>query len=261
MDLDFNFFYDWAKKYLGLDLDAYKETQLQRRISTVMRNAGAVNLREYAKLIESDEKIKRAFLDYITINVTEFFRNKDIFDEFEVVLKDVLKPRFRSIKIWSAACSIGAEPYSLAIIADKNNIRLDSKIIATDIDEPILNRAREGIYKDHELKNIPKEDLDNYFTAEDKSYKVSDRIKNMVSFKRHDLLQDRYGNGYHAVLCRNVTIYFKNYARDQIYKGISESLVPGGIFFTGATESIYNPSQFGLKKLTTFIYEKEDFHG
>lgn len=256
MDTDFEFFYDWVKKNLGLDLDAYKETQLQRRITTVMRSAGATNLKDYAKLIESDQKIKRAFLDYITINVTEFFRNKDIFHDFEGVLKDILLPRFKSIKIWSAACSIGAEPYSLAILMDKYNIPLDSKIMATDIDEPILHRAKLGIYNDYEIKNLPKEDLDNYFISHEKAYKVKDRIRNMVSFKKHDLLQDKYDKGYHVVLCRNVTIYFKNYARDQIYKKMSESLVSGGILFTGATESIYNPSEFGFRKLSTFIYEK-----
>lgn len=256
MELDFEFFYDWTNKKLGLDLSAYKEQQLQRRIGTVMKSAGASDLREYAKLIESDETIKRAFLDYITINVTEFFRNKDLFDEFESILKTTLVPRFKTLKIWSAACSIGAEPYSLAIIVDKNKIKLENKIMATDIDVPILNKARMGEYKEHEIKNIPKEDLDNYFTLQEKTYRVNDRIKNMVSFKRHDLLQDRYESGFHAVICRNVTIYFKNYARDQIYKKISDSLVTGGVFFTGATESIYNPAEFNLRKLSTFIYEK-----
>lgn len=256
MELDFDFFYDWASKKLGLDLNAYKEQQLQRRIATVMRSAGASNLKDYARLIESDETIKRAFLDYITINVTEFFRNKDIFDEFESVLKNTLVPRFKAVKIWSAACSIGAEPYSLAIIMDKNKLKLENKIIATDIDVPILNRAKMGEYKDHEIKNIPKEDLDSYFTLHDKTYKVKDKIKNMVSFKKHDLLQDKYESGFHAIVCRNVTIYFKNHARDQIYKKISESLVTGGVFFTGATESIYNPGEYNLKKLSTFIYEK-----
>lgn len=256
MSLDFDYFYDWAYKNLNINLDAYKETQLQRRIGTVMKSSGATNLREYAKLISSDEKVKRDFLDYITINVTEFFRNKEIFEEFEKIMVEILEPRFKSINIWSAACSIGAEPYSLAIIMDKNKIPLKNKILATDIDEPILERARRGIYKENEVKNIDKDDLKNYFTIEDKEYHVSDKIKRMVNFKKHDLIVDKYEKGFHAIICRNVTIYFKNETREQIYRKFQESLVPGGIFFTGATESIYNPSDFGLRKLSTFIYEK-----
>ena len=256
MSLDFDFFYNWAYRNLNLNLDAYKETQLQRRIGTVMKNAGATDLQEYAKLISKDEKVKRDFLNYITINVTEFFRNKEIFDEFENVLKEILVPRFKSINIWSAACSIGAEPYSLAIIMNKNKIPLKNKILATDIDEPILEKARQGRYKENEIKNISKDNLKNYFTLNDKEYIVNEDIKKMVNFKKHDLILDNYEKGFHAIVCRNVTIYFKNETRDLIYKKFQESLVPGGIFFTGATESIYNPKEYGLRKLSTFIYEK-----
>jgi len=85
---------------------------------------------------------------------------------------------------------------------------------------------------------------------------VKDNIKDMVRFKRHDLLLDKYDRGFHAVVCRNVTIYFKNDAKDDIYRKINESLVSGGVFFMGATESIFNPKEFGFKKLSTFIYEK-----
>jgi len=256
MNLDFEFFYNWIQKNLNINLDAYKETQLQRRITTVMKSAGANTLQEYAQLIGKDEQIRRIFLDYITINVTEFFRNKEIFDEFEAVLVDVLIPKFKTVKIWSAACSVGAEPYSIAMILDKNNLSLRNKIIATDIDDTILQKAKNGVYKDHEIKNIDKADIDKYFTFEKNSYEIRDNIKSMVTFKKHDLILDNYEKGFHAVVCRNVTIYFKNEAKNEIYKKINESLVQGGIFFTGATESIYNPSEFGFKKLSTFIYEK-----
>lgn len=256
MELDFNFFYKWVQANLSIDLNAYKESQLQRRISTVMRGAGATTLHEYAKLISNDEQIKRTFLDYITINVTEFFRNKEIFDEFESVIMNLLIPKFKSVKIWSAACSLGAEPYSIGIILDKNNIAHNNKIIATDIDDTILNKARVGAFKDHEIKNLSKDILNKYFTRIDNSYVINDKIKKMVAFKKHDLILDNYDKGFHAVVCRNVAIYFKNETKNAIYKKINDSLVSGGVFFTGATESIYNPKDFGFKKLSTFIYEK-----
>lgn len=256
MSLDYDYFYKWAKRELNIDLDAYKEKQLQRRIGTVMKSSNAKNLEEYAKLISKDEEVKRIFLDYITINVTEFFRNKEIFNEFENILKSNLAPKFKRLNIWSAACSIGAEPYSIGVIADKNNIKLKDKILATDIDDIVLQKARQGIYNKRDLKNIDDSQINQYFNNIDEKYHIKDTIKEMVNFKKHDLILDEYSSGFHAVVCRNVTIYFKNDVKDMIYEKIHKSLVPGGVFFIGATETIYNPEKFGFKKLSTFIYEK-----
>lgn len=258
MGLNFEYFYDWVRKNLDINLDAYKEKQLQRRIGTVMKKAGATTLEEYSTLISQDENHRKAFLDYITINVTEFFRNKDIFQEFETLLINNLLPKFNDIKIWSAACSIGAEPYSISIILNKYNKfnKYNYKIIATDIDEGILKRANQGNFKPHEIRNIKQEDLNQYFSFEDNHYNIKDEFKEKITFKKHDLILDRYESGFHAVVCRNVAIYFKNETKEEIYRKISESLVSGGIFFIGATESIYNPKEYGLRKLSTFIYEK-----
>ncbi len=256
MELNFDFFYDWAKRKFNLELNAYKQKQLQRRISTVMKSAGANSLEEYAKLIEKDKEVKQKFLDYITINVTDFFRNKDLFDGFEQIVKDNLSRKFGALKIWSAACSIGSEPYSLGIIMDKNNLKLKDRILATDIDDEILNRARNGVYKEIEIKNLESTDLKRYFQLEKKEYAIDSKIKRMVNFKKHDLILDRYETGFHIIICRNVTIYFKNEVKEEIYKKFNDSLVDGGVLFTGATESIYNPEKLGFRKLSTFIYEK-----
>ena len=256
MELNFEKFYDFTRRKLNLELTAYKQKQLQRRITTVMKSSGAETLEEYARLIERDEAIKQKFLDYITINVTEFFRNRDIFDGFEKIVKEDLVKKFGALKIWSAACSIGSEPYSLGIIMDKNNLRLKDKILATDIDEEILNRARKGSYKEAEIKSIDRGDLKRYFSEENDQYTIDPKIRNMVNFKKHDLILGRYETDFHIIICRNVTIYFKNEVKDEIYKKFNDSLVKGGVLFTGATESIYNPEKLGFRKLSTFIYEK-----
>lgn len=256
MEDNFDQFYEWTKRRLNMDLHAYKQKQLQRRITTVMKSSGALDLKEYSTLMERDEGVKQKFLDYITINVTEFFRNKDIFSEFERIVKTNLSPKFGALRIWSAACSIGSEPYSLAIIMDKNNLRIKDKILATDIDDGVLDRAKQGTYKENEIKNIDKSDLKNYFVEENKAYKVESKIKSMIDFKKHDLILGSYERGFHIIICRNVTIYFTNDAKDEIYRKFNESLVSGGVLFTGATESIYNPEKLGFKKLSTFIYEK-----
>ncbi|TVP89667.1 CheR family methyltransferase, partial [Alkalibacterium sp.] len=122
--LNYDYFYNWVQANLNIRLDAYKEKQLNRRIQTVMRQSGALTLEEYSGLIHQDESVKKQFLDYITINVTEFFRNKDLFEKFEELLITDLSKKFDSISIWSAACSIGAEPYSLAMIIDRHSLPL-----------------------------------------------------------------------------------------------------------------------------------------
>lgn len=254
--LNFDFFYEWVLSNLNINLNAYKEKQLQRRIGTIMKQSGATTLEEYAKNISKDEILKKQFLDYITINVTEFFRNKDLFDNFELMINTHLSPKFKELKIWSAACSIGAEPYSLAMIAQKNNIKLKQKIIATDIDRTILDRAAKGYYRDNELKNVSLVDKNTYFDLKDGYYCIQNAIKQKVQFKQHDLVQDKYEKGFHAIVCRNVTIYFKSDVKDEIYMRMADSLVTGGLLFTGATETIYQPEKYQLRKIASFIYEK-----
>lgn len=256
MKLNFEFFNDWVQHRLGIRLEAYKERQMQRRISNIMESAGASSLEQYAKILEADSVARHAFVEHLTINVTEFYRNKSIFDMFEQRLMAQIVPKFERPKIWSAACSIGAEPYTLAMILAKNNIT-SGRIVATDIDDEILKKAKAGLYQSTEVKNVAATDLERYFnkTAEGK-YQVSTTLKNKITFKKHDLLKDRYEDNCHVVVCRNVTIYFKPDARDEVYRKLSESLVQGGILFTGATETISLADQIGLKKIDSFIYQK-----
>ncbi|WP_314061218.1 protein-glutamate O-methyltransferase CheR [uncultured Vagococcus sp.] len=256
MDVNFAEFYQWVLVNLGIDLHAYKEKQLQRRILSVMRNAGAETLADYTKLISTQPETKSEFLDYITINVTEFFRNPDLFKTFEKELVQQAS-QFGRLKIWSAACSVGAEPYSIAILAHKHQLKLKEGILATDIDEPILGKAKAGVYKESELKNVTAADRLAYFKEEEGLHHLTPQIKERVRFKKHDLLQSPFEKEFHAIVCRNVTIYFKNDARDELYRKFHDALVPGGLFFTGATETINNPEAIGFKKISTFIYQKQ----
>lgn len=256
MTWDFKQFYNWAERHLKLDLHSYKEKQLQRRINTIMTRSGAASLREYSELIIQDPVVKQDFFDYITINVTDFFRNENLFDEFEKLLVDELYPEFGPLKIWSAACSIGSEPYSLAIIMENQGIPVSGKILATDIDDKILERAREGIYNENELKNLSDQMMTQYFIKDGNDYHLKPVIKNYVRFSKHDLLLDPYEKNIHVIVCRNVMIYFKEEAKNEIYHKFSESLVTGGVLFTGATESIHNPDQYGLEKAGSFMYRK-----
>lgn len=252
--MDFKEFYRWAYKYFGLDLNAYKQAQLTRRIENLMNRVGAKNLREYINILENDKEEKQKFLDFITINVTEFFRNPNLFEELENLLKKEYFSKDKSINIWSAACSIGCEPYSIAMILKENNIK-NYNIIATDIDQTILAKAKEGIYSDLEIKNMDGKYL-KYFTKKDNKYFLSDEIKRMVKFEKADLILDNYRKNFDLILCRNVVIYFNTETKNRIYKEFNKSLNERGLLFIGATECIYNANELGFRKNSTFIYRK-----
>jgi chemotaxis protein methyltransferase CheR len=256
MQTDFEQFNQWVTDRLGVQLAAYKESQMQRRILTIMENSGAKNLKEYQRLLEKDAVAREAFLTHITINVTEFYRNKELFDAFEKTLLTKIIPQFHLPKIWSAACSIGAEPYTIAMILEKNRLATPT-VLATDIDQQILAKAKEGVYRKSELRNVPSGELASYFDVTEKNaYQIKPELKRKVHFKKHDLLKDPYEKNNHVIVCRNVTIYFKSDARDEVYQKFSDALVPGGILFTGATETINFSEKFGLKKIDSFIYQK-----
>ena len=254
--MDINDFEKWVFKDFNIDLSAYKSNQLHRRILSLMSRVGAATIDDYVELLKKDKDQRQKFLDFITINVTEFFRNPEIFDDLSKSIEKELLPYNKSLKIWSAACSIGAEPYSIAMILDSLNGGGNHKIIATDIDNTILERAKKGEYVLSEVKNVKGEYVTKYFQIDKEKFILASKIKNMVTFKKHDLILDSYDKDFDLIVCRNVVIYFNQDVKNIIYKKFSESLKKGGLLFVGATESIYNYKEFGFEKASTFIYKK-----
>ncbi len=254
--MDFNEFHKWAHRELGINLSAYKPEQLNRRINSLMTRVGIKTLDEYSRVIKNDLQQKQKFLDFITINVTEFFRNPELFIDLEKQISKELLPNNPNLKIWSAACSIGCEPYSIGIILNKLAPNGRHNIIATDIDDTILTRAKMGAYAQSEIKGLNSSDLSKYFSIKDDKYYIQSKVKNLVTFKKHDLILDRYDSQFDLIVCRNVVIYFNNDTKQEIYKKFSTSLKKGGLLFVGATESIYNYRDYGFEKASTFIYKK-----
>lgn len=254
--MDFDAFHKWVHKEIGINLSAYKPEQLDRRISSLMSRNGIKTLDEYTTVIKNNDEQRQKFLDFITINVTEFYRNPELFGELENVIKSELLSKSTKIKIWSAACSIGCEPYTMAMMLKKINSSGINTIIATDIDNTILERAKLGEYTITEVKNIKEAEINKYFSVNNGKYLIDNTIKSMVTFKKHDLILDNYEKDVDLILCRNVVIYFNSDIKDVIYKKFSESLKKGGILFVGATESIYKYKEFGFEKMSTFIYRK-----
>lgn len=253
--MDFNEFHNYIYKEFNLNLNAYKPEQLNRRIKSLMTRRGIQNLDEYKKVLLVNEEEREKFLDFITINVTEFFRNPDLFNELKKVIKEYSKEQM-NFKIWSAACSIGCEPYSIAMLLNEINSNIRVNILATDIDNNILKRARLGEYLETEMKNVNETFKSRYFKYSNNKYYISEKIKSEVTFKKHDLILDNYENNFDLIVCRNVVIYFKNDVKNDIFNKFSKSLKVGGLLFVGATESIYNYKDFNLEKVSTFIYKR-----
>ena len=161
----------------------------------------------------------------------------------------------RQLNIWSSACSTGEEPYSLVMLMS-NFFPLNSiKVLATDIDDGAIDKAKLGLYSEKSLENLPKKFIEDYFTKIEKSYKISDKIKSRVEFKKLDLLKDTFPKNVDLITCRNVMIYFTDDAKDLLYKKFNKSLSENGILFVGSTEQIIMPERYNFKSEKTFFYK------
>jgi len=255
---EFNNFKKKVATLIGLNLFNYKNAQMERRIVSLMNRNGINKLDEYYSMIASSKEKLEEFTNMLTINVTEFFRNNDKFNELEEKFIPELLKKHGSIKIWSAGCSCGAEIYSIAMIIDKLGVLDKCTLIASDFDQNILNRAKQGHYTKFELGTI-KPEYKKYFIPLDEKgekFKVDSKLTSKVKFERCDLLNNKFETGFHLILCRNVVIYFTEEAKEKLYTDFYNSLTPGGILFIGSTERIHNYREIGFSLSSSFFYLK-----
>jgi len=242
-------------KLTGVDLEMYKY-QIHRRVHTLMRNWGMKDYDEYYDVIKRDPEKRRAFLDYITINVTEFFRNPERWKVLrEQVFPSFIEAGISCVNIWSAGCSSGQEPYSLAILALE--LKLPCEVLAIDVDEGALAKARRGIYPTSQLEKISPEMLSAYFRPVGEGmYQVTGEVRNKVTFKQFNLLKDPFPENQHLILCRNVVIYFSAETKKELYGKFFRSLAPGGFLMVGSTEQIFGYRSIGFDTVSSFVYMK-----
>jgi chemotaxis protein methyltransferase CheR len=255
---DYEQFKDAILKLSTIDLNAYKERQMKRRLDSLIKKHGFSGYDEYIKALTPKTEVYEEFITYMTINVSEFFRNTGQWDVLEKTIFPYLFNKFgKGITIWSAACSTGDEPYSLAMVLSKFMPLNKIKIIATDIDNQILSKAKVGLYNEKSIAGVPDEFKKKYFEQVGKSYKVSDEIKKCITFKQHNLLKDPYPQNVDLIVCRNVLIYFTEEAKDEIYKKFNKSMKKEGILFVGSTEQIIQCQRYNFVSDYTFFYKKE----
>lgn len=253
---DYTNFITGVKRKTGIDLSLYKEAQMKRRLTSLYEKRGCKTFTDYFELIRNDRSMMDEFLDRMTINVSEFYRNAQRWDVLDKKILPQLLKQNKKLKCWSAACSTGEEPYSMAMVLSNHIPMRDVSISATDLDNGVIEKAKVGLYPERSLKEVPNEVKKKYFTQEGQFFQVTDEVKRTVSFKQQNLLEDKYGNDFDLIVCRNVMIYFTKEAKHQIYTNFAKALKPGGILFVGSTEQIFSPERYGLGSEDTFFYKK-----
>ncbi|CAI6080919.1 CheR family methyltransferase [Cohnella sp. JJ-181] len=253
---DFSAFIANVRKATSIDLSQYKETQMRRRLTTLRVKNGFPDFTSYFKAIMDEPRLRNEFLDRMTINVSEFWRNPNRWTLLmERFLPDMLK-RSPKLKVWSAACSTGEEPYTIAMILDRLGALGQATLIASDIDEGVLARAKNGVYPERSVREVPKEMAAAYLSGSGDAFQVDEKLKRAVRFQKQNLLFDDFQDGFDLIVCRNVMIYFTEEAKQQLYEKFAKALKPGGILFVGSTEQIFSPGQYGLETADTFFYRR-----
>lgn len=240
----------------GIDLALYKEAQMRRRLVSLYEKKGFTSFQTYYQALNYQEELLTEFLDRVTINVSEFYRNRKRWEVLEETILPQLTKENETLKVWSAACSTGEEPYTLAMVLSSYYPLSKIKILATDLDQTVIEKAKIALYTEKSLQEVPVHIKNKYFTSQGSFYKVNDEIKKTVTFKKHNLLADPFSQQFDLIVCRNVLIYFTEEAKHQLYQKFSDSLRRGGIFFVGSTEQVFQPQKYGLEVADTFFYRK-----
>jgi chemotaxis protein methyltransferase CheR len=231
----------FIEQTLKIQCGNYKEDYIKRRLLSRMRSTNTANYEEYLKYLKANAPELEILRKALTINVTEFFRDTDVYESLK---KDILPDLFRQrkrLRIWFAGCSTGEEPYSIAMILSDlvaQDKELSAQIYATDIDKIVLAKAQEGIYSPKAMKNLSETQIHRHFTKlPDGNYQVKPHLKEFIRFRPHDLMSGvPVSRWLDLVTCRNVTIYFTETQKDDIVRLYHGALVTDGYYIMGKTE-------------------------
>jgi chemotaxis protein methyltransferase CheR len=234
----------------GINLGPAKKELLKARLAKRLRATGCRNVNQYMRLLESDDTGSELvnFLDCITTNKTDFFREPQHFD---FLVKEVLPnlerlTKGQPLRIWSAACSTGEEPYTIAIVLMENKSyweRMGVWLLASDLSTRVLEHGRRGIYAMERVQGIPRQILTRYFQKGRNRWegfvRVRPELRAMVNFQRINLMDPfSFDRPLHIIFCRNVMIYFDKPTQERLVEKFYHCLVPGGLLFVGHSESL-----------------------
>jgi len=235
---------DIYRRY-GYDFMQYSRASIKRRINRIMTNDRFASFAELRFALKDDPEFLQHFVEEITVNLTEMFRDPLFFRQ----LREEILPQLGTyplIRIWIAGCSSGEEAYSLAILLKEANLHHKSLIYATDINPRVLEIARNGIYPLSQIKSFSenyiesggKQDFSNYYTANYEWAKFDPELKQKMILSTHNLVSDTSFNSFQLILCRNVLIYFNKDLQDRVFKLFDVSLENLGYLALGSKETI-----------------------
>lgn len=242
-------------KQLGIDLTAYKDQQMRRRINQWLDRYQLTSYDELVATLQRDMEHRGKFTEYLTINTSNFFRDTKVFKAIEEKVLPEISQQGRP-RIWSAGASIGAEIYSIAILMNEAKFA-PGLLLATDLDEAVLEKAKAGVYLPNQVNGTEPAYLAKYFNKmSGGNWSIDESIRKLVNFQQHDLLKDVYERNFDLILCRNVFIYFTAETQQRLITNFVKSLKPLGFFIVGSAEQIMNPASYGLDRVSYCIYQK-----
>jgi len=248
---DFDFVSGLLKRRAGIQLTTDKTYLLESRLAPLARKEGLASIEDLLQVVRSrrDERLISQIVDVMTTNETFFFRDKTPFELMkEVALPDLSSQRKPRIRIWCAACSTGQEPYSLAMMLEDNPVLTKGaavEIVATDISPRVLEKAKSGLYSQFEVqRGLPIQMMMKHFKQKDDLWQISDKIRSMVTFREHNLMdQPTMFGKFDVVFIRNVLIYFDQPTKSQVLDRVSSVMNPGGYMLLGAAETVIGISK------------------
>lgn len=244
VDEGFNRILEFLKNDLSFESGYYNNAYVDRRLRARMRRTDIEDYGEYLKLLRASEEEQDLLLDALSINVTSFFRNPEVWEDVRALLRDLSSDR-RSVRVWSAPCADGREPYSIAMLL-RDDPHIDPsrfEILGTDLNEAILETARKGEYKtsattDIEEELAPLDSYESYIDRDGERFRVRNQVKDLVTFEQHDLIRGPSKRNWDLVVCRNLLIYIDEDMKPPIFETVTNSLTADGFLVIGMTETL-----------------------
>ena len=265
---------DFIYQQSGIFIAENRKYLIENRLSNRIKELNLKNFGEYYYFLRFDAKRKdelTKLFEVITTNETSFYRNPPQLKVFQekilpLTLEEIKKKGPKKLRIWSAGCSTGEEPYTLAMILHEvlrtELPTWDIKITANDLSEAVLKAARQGRYNEYALRTTPKEIIDRYFIKYENYYDVQPKLKNLITFapiNLSDRLMLKRNEKSHIIFCRNVIIYFDDEMKKQVIESFYDNLLPGGCMLIGHSESLHNISRTFKPEhhVGTIVYRKQ----
>lgn len=248
----------------GITFSEMNRSILESRLRETLRNKKLESLDQFYQMLTSDQEILKEFLDAVTTNLTRFFRNLPHFETLErYVIPELVKIKAHTkvINIWSAGCSTGEEPYTIAMVMKRHlPPGYTFQILASDISLKSLMVARQGVYDESRIQGVPEDYLHEYFTQNGNSYQIKKEIMSTINFDYHNLKNDAKRSDFDVLFCRNVLIYFDEAAQKEVVDRFWRAMSPHSFLFIGHSESLFgmNTKFKFLKTDSACIYEKNE---